>query len=80
MVLMGIISLLKIFIMTNTTYILGLIKSSGVYNGNDVDITVNELITLDHNIPPDDIIEAIGEITDIRISDKGIIIHKTYFE
>jgi len=67
--------------MTNTSYLLGLIKLSGAYNGSDdVDITVNELITLDHNIPPDDIIEAIGEIADIRISDKGIIIPKTYFE
>jgi hypothetical protein len=66
--------------MIHHEYIIELIKSSGAYEGNDVDITVNELITLDHSIQPDEIIEATAEINEIRISDKGIIIPKNYFE
>jgi hypothetical protein len=57
--------------MINHSDVISLIKSSGKYEGEDLDITVDELITLNYNIPPDEIIEAIAEIDDIRISDRG---------
>jgi hypothetical protein len=62
--------------------IIDLVKSANIFEekGKDINVTVNELISLNHNIHPDKLVSVITEIPDVKISDKGIIIPKTYFE
>ena len=67
--------------MNLVAYIIALIKSEGIYEGEDVNISINELISLDHSIPPHEIITAIADgLEDIQIEDKGFIIPKKYFK
>jgi hypothetical protein len=68
---------------TITPYdIIDWIKSSFISyeKGKDVNLSVNQLISLNHNIHPDELVSKITEIPDVKISDKGIIIPKAYFK
>ncbi len=67
--------------MNLTTHLLELIKTAGLYEGEDVPISINELISLDHTIPPLEIITARVEgLDDIQTKDRGFIILRHHFE
>jgi hypothetical protein len=68
---------------TVTPYeIIDLVKSSNVFDGKgkDINVSVNELISLNHNIHPDELVSVLTEIPDVKISDKGFIIPRNYFK
>lgn len=60
--------------------LIGLIKSSVEFDGSDVNITMNNLIQLNHSVNPEDLINTLLELDNVSMYDNGFIIPKSYFE
>lgn len=60
--------------------LLELIKSSVEFDGDDINITMDNLIGLNHGVTPDDLVNTLLELKNVSMHDKGFIIPKNYFE
>ena len=63
-----------------STELINLIKFSIYVDGQDVKISINDLMNLDHRITPDVLADTLMELKEVKMSDEGFIIPNIYFK